>query len=152
MSHDTKPNKPHSIVTIKLALHESDPGAISDGLNEMLGATIGEGFVADYSFIDGIEEPFIVTPNSDPEEGELFLLPQDIVGVLDHVVVVACSNSDGASALVPVTVKVTAKQVEHGDHCEMASEMLEEMSYEGPFVFFDQQEQATLKKTIEGLA
>lgn len=71
MSHDIKPNATHALVNIRVALKETNPDSIADGLSHLLSQEIGEGFIADYVYLNS-DTPAFVKSSSDPEEGELF--------------------------------------------------------------------------------
>lgn len=71
MAHDIQPNSHYAIVTVKLALATICGDTAADGLNELLGDQIGQGFVADYAIFN-TDSPIIVESDDSPEEGELF--------------------------------------------------------------------------------
>ncbi|MFV8385103.1 hypothetical protein ACNO5E_13520 [Vibrio parahaemolyticus] len=71
--HAITPNQKHLIVPAKIAMHTSvsDIETAADGLNEMLRAAVGNGFIADYQFKTD-QENLWVQASSSPEEDELF--------------------------------------------------------------------------------
>ena len=74
MPHNITANVEHAIVDVKIAIipkYSHCPDSIADGLNELLRAEIGEGFIADYAFYN-TESPLLVKSDNKPEEGELF--------------------------------------------------------------------------------
>jgi hypothetical protein len=75
MSSDIKPNQIHSVITLQLAIHSQDGDFVADGINELLRPEIGEGFIADFTFFN-TDDPILVKASNDPEEGELFIIPE----------------------------------------------------------------------------
>jgi hypothetical protein len=71
MANDIQPNSHYAIVTVKLALATICGDTAADGINQLLGDEIGQGFVADYAILN-TDSPIIVESDDTPEEGELF--------------------------------------------------------------------------------
>lgn len=70
--YNVKSNEDHAVVTVKIAIttkYSFCNDVITDGLNEILNAAMGDGFVADYAFTD----INTVRATNEPEEGELLL-------------------------------------------------------------------------------
>lgn len=74
MAHDITPNRPHAIITVKIALNTTCGDTAADGLNELFNPQIGAGFIADYAFLH-TDNPLLVHASDEPEEGELFVKP-----------------------------------------------------------------------------
>jgi len=71
MAHDIKASTQYAIVTLQLAINDTDPNSIADGLNDLLNPEIGEGWIADYALLN-TDEPFVTQSSPEPDEGELF--------------------------------------------------------------------------------
>lgn len=71
MPHDIKPATEHTVVTVQLAIHSTNPDEIHDGLNELLRPEIGEGWIADYALFQTPQATVVVAPD-EPQEGEIF--------------------------------------------------------------------------------
>lgn len=76
MPHNITANAKHSIIDVKIAItpkYSNCVESIADGLNELLSAEVGTGFIADYALLN-TDNPVQVQSNDIPNSGDLFEL------------------------------------------------------------------------------
>lgn len=78
MAHNIEPKTKYAVVNVRMAIEQTNPDSIADGLNEWLTASLGDDFLADYEFTNS-DNPYITESSDKPEEGELFIKVQEFV-------------------------------------------------------------------------
>jgi hypothetical protein len=94
MSHHIQPNSLHSLITLELAIRETSPTEVTEGINQLLAPEIGEGWLADYQFINADNQP-LVEASEEPKGGELFNAPQSKTIKNGDWEIITSVNSEG---------------------------------------------------------